>query len=101
MKGVVLYSTQPILIAGFRAVLSNLEDFELIAACDTTAGLMEAVLTGLADVMLIEVTLDVTLEMLRQLRTMASRIPLILWVDSVGVEFASQAISLGVRGILR
>lgn len=53
------------------------------------------------DLLLIEMTAEVTLEVLSSLRAKTANAPVILWVDLLSTEFTFQAISLGVRGILR
>jgi DNA-binding NarL/FixJ family response regulator len=62
---------------------------------------MEHVQMERPDLLLIEFTEDVTLEVLSELRSTAANAPVILWADSVPAEFAAQAIRLGVRDILR
>ena len=44
---------------------------------------------------------NITLAVLRDLRARAPGTPIVLWVDTISTEFASQAITIGVRGILR
>jgi DNA-binding NarL/FixJ family response regulator len=48
-----------------------------------------------------EVTSSIDLDTLRKVITCHRDAAVILWVDEVSAEFASQAISLGVRGLLR
>lgn len=101
MVNVALYSVQPILSAGFEAVLAKMVGFEMSGACTTAARLMEHIQSEHPDLILIEVTPEMTLEMLKRLTAAAGRSPVILWVETVSTEFASQVLGLGVRGILR
>jgi two-component system nitrate/nitrite response regulator NarL len=101
MTKVILYSVQPVLVAGLQTVLAPLNSLMLSAVCPTIAQLMEHVQSEQPDLLLIELTKDVTLDVLSALRSTTAHAPVILWADLVSTEFASEAIGLGVRGILR
>jgi DNA-binding NarL/FixJ family response regulator len=101
MTKVILYSVQPVLVAGLQKVLAPLNGLMLSGVCPTIDQLMEHVQMERPDLLLIEVTEDVTLEVLSVLRSTAGNTPVILWAESVPTEFVLQAIGLGVRGILR
>lgn len=101
MTNVAVYSVQPILVAGLQAVLAPLNSLMVSGSCPTIAALMEHLQMERPDLLLIELTEDVTLEVLGALRSTAANAPVILWADAVPTEFASQAIRLGVRGFLR
>jgi two-component system nitrate/nitrite response regulator NarL len=98
---VALYSVQPVLAAGFEAVIGTLDSFAVSRLCTDVTELMDHVNTARPELVLVEVTSDVTLSALKQLAAIAGRAPIILWVDAVSTEFASQALSAGIRGILR
>lgn len=53
------------------------------------------------DILLLEVTPDVTLETLIQMKALLPGGRIILWIDAISMEFANQALELGVRGFLR
>jgi two-component system nitrate/nitrite response regulator NarL len=53
------------------------------------------------NLILVELTPDITGNVLGQLRVERVDAPAIIWVDTVSAEFASQAIAAGGRGILR
>jgi len=75
--------------------------FEMSGVCTTAARLMEHVQLEHPDLVLIEVTPEISLDMLKRLTASAGQSPVILWVDTVSTEFASQVLVLGIRGILR
>jgi two-component system nitrate/nitrite response regulator NarL len=100
MTKLALYSVQPVLVAGLQTVLAPLSNLVLSGVYPTIDQLMEHVQVERPDVLLIELTEDVTLEALSKLRA-AANAPVILWVDSISTEFAAQAIGVGVRGVLR
>jgi DNA-binding NarL/FixJ family response regulator len=101
MTKVILYSVQPVLVAGLQTVLAPLSGLMLSGVCPTIGQLMEHVQTDRPDLLLMEFTEDVTLEVLSALRSTTANAPIILWADLISTEFASQAIGLGIRGILR
>jgi two-component system nitrate/nitrite response regulator NarL len=101
MTNVLFYCVQPVLVTGLQTVLAPLNSLMLSGVCSTIPQLMEHVQTQPPDLLLIELTKDVTLEVLTKLRSAAANTPLILWTESITTEFALQAIGVGVRGILR
>jgi DNA-binding NarL/FixJ family response regulator len=98
---IVLYSVQPMLSAGLQVILAASEGYRLAAACTDLRQLGEQIHRKAATLMLIELTPDVTLQALKELQAAGRTVPVILWVDHVSTEFASQVIAAGVRGILR
>jgi two-component system nitrate/nitrite response regulator NarL len=101
MTKVILYSVQPVLVAGLQSVLAPLNSLMLSGVCPTIGHLMDRVQSERPDLLLIELTQDVNLEVLNALRSTTPNAPVILWADLISTEFASQAIGLGIRGILR
>jgi DNA-binding NarL/FixJ family response regulator len=101
MTTVALYSEQPVLTAGLRAVMDGLDDFTLGAVFTDLNPLMEHIRTRRPSVVLLDATAAVTFSVLSELKLAASDVPVVLWVDAVSTGFASQALTLGVRGILR
>ena len=101
MTSVALYSEQPILTAGLQTVMACLEDMTLSAAFTDLDAFMEHVQTRRPSVVLLEVTGAVTFATLARLRSIAGDSSVVLWVGTTPMEFVSQALALGVRGILR
>lgn len=101
MKDIVLYSNKPVLAAGLSASLAGLPGFQLAAVSATVPELLEQVRSVSAVLVLVDLTAEVTLEALKQIQSTARGGSVILWVDAVSTEFASQVVGLGVRGILR
>ena len=100
MTSVALYSEQPILTAGLQAVMDGLDDFTLAGVFTGLNPLIDHVRTRRLSVVLLEVTSAITFATLSQLKPMAGDTPIVLWVDAIAMEFVSQALALGVRGIL-
>jgi DNA-binding NarL/FixJ family response regulator len=101
MTNVVLYSEQPILAAGLQSVIGSTEDITLSAVLTDLDMLTEHVRTTRPSVVLLEVTAAVTLTTLSDLKSTAASSPVVLWIDTASTEFVSQALGLGIRGILR
>jgi DNA-binding NarL/FixJ family response regulator len=97
LKKIVLYSSHTTRIAGFQTVLQRSPEYSLSVCRD--ADLLNRHAPG-ADVFLADVTCGITLRRLSELRALAPATPMILWTDPVSAEFVSQAIGLGVLGVL-
>jgi DNA-binding NarL/FixJ family response regulator len=100
MTKVTLYCVQPVLIAGFQTILDRLDGFTG-NICMSLTDLMDHIGTERPQLIVFEVTSTIDLETLRKVIACDRDAAIILWVDEVSAEFASQAISLGVRGLLR
>lgn len=101
MIDILLYSTQPILAAGLRVALAELPGFNELVVSTTIPELVDQIRNTPAKLILIELTREVTLELLKTIQSETRSAAIILWVDAVSIEFASQVIAAGVRGILR
>ncbi len=101
MACVLLLTDEPVLAAGFTSVLSSTPGLENVAVCGSPAELPAAVQTHRPDVLLIDLTPDVTFGILTQLRREYPSCRLVLWVRSISTELAYQAMEMGVRGVLR
>lgn len=99
MTRVVLYSPQALLTIGLEAAMQELDGFAL-SAVSSISLLMEKLQTEPPNVILVEVTPDVGLTTLSELRSFSAA-HVVLWVDAISPEFVSQALGLGVRGVLR
>jgi DNA-binding NarL/FixJ family response regulator len=101
MTRILLYSDEPILAKGLEAVLRQLEGFELLPTCNTIAGVMEQVAQGSPDLVLLDLTPEITFAVLSEMKHAMMTTKIVLWVNSISTELAFQAMGLGVRGILR
>jgi two-component system, NarL family, nitrate/nitrite response regulator NarL len=98
---IVLYTDQPILAEALTAILAE------------SGMTLDSILTSLPvlllcaeqeikpDVILMDLTEQVTFEMLSDIRRAAPLSKIVLWAHTISTELAFQAIGLGVRGILR
>jgi two-component system, NarL family, nitrate/nitrite response regulator NarL len=77
--------------------LRQAKGLELLPVCDAIAGLLERAADASPDIVLLDYTPEVTFGLLEALK----KWKVVLWVRSIPMEFAYQALGLGVRGILR
>jgi DNA-binding NarL/FixJ family response regulator len=101
MTRVLLYSDEPILAKGLESVLRQIEGFELLPTANTLASLMEQIAQGAPDLVLMDLTAEITFAVLSDMKHAMNRSRIVLWVNSISTELAFQAMGLGVRGILR
>ena len=101
MRQVGLFTDEPVLAAGLVSVVSSAPEFRIAAVYRTTAELTEAIPKVECDVALVDLTPDITFDVLTQLSRAMPGCPIVLWVRDISPELAHQAIQLGVRGILR
>jgi two-component system, NarL family, nitrate/nitrite response regulator NarL len=101
MKNVLLYCTQPILTAGLIRIMEDLGDFQLIDCCTSADSLKDEAENEQPELVMVEVTPEITLDVIRQLAGFSKGAPLVLWMDGGTPEFLAQALAAGVRGLLR
>jgi DNA-binding NarL/FixJ family response regulator len=98
---VLLFSKDPIVCGGLKALLEQSPTLELGGiACDITNAIVLANQSSYG-VMLLEMHPDMTMNGIVELRRNLPSLPLVLWVQSMPVEIAHQVVQLGVQGILR
>ena len=100
MLNVLLYTTQPMLVLGLMSAFEG-TDCHLAGVCSSVPELMGALTGEPCGVLLIESTPEITVEMLSEIKGAAQGTPMVIWVDTISTDFVAQAISLGVRGVLR
>jgi len=101
MTKVLLYSDQPMLVSGLESVLHCVGGYDLLPFCSTLAGLAEQLATSRPDIVLMDLTPQVTFAVLSETKRANPQTKIILWVNTISTELAYQAMGLGIRGILR
>ena len=101
MTRVLLYSDEPILAKGLESVLRQVEGFDLLPTCGTVACLLEQLNSGTPDLVLMDLTHEITFAVLSEMKHAMMNCKIVLWVNAISTELAFQAMGLGVRGILR
>src|SRR5580658_56472 len=101
MANVLLCSDEPILAEGLARILAGSEALKLISYCPGIEGLQAQMGSHQPDLLLVDLTAGITFSVLSGLHEVASHAKIVLWVHAISTELALQAMSLGVRGILR
>jgi len=102
MTRILLCVGEPVLAKGLEDVLRQVDGFELLPTCRGVDALMQSASEGTEpDLVLLDLTQDVTFAVMNELRHTLANAKIVLWVKSVSTELAFQAMGLGVRGILR
>ncbi|HEY1184559.1 MAG TPA: response regulator transcription factor [Bryobacteraceae bacterium] len=81
--------------------MCQVETFELLPSCNTVTGLIEQMSQGVPDLVLMDLTPEITFAVLSEMQHAMQSTKIVLWVNSISTELAFQAMGLGVRGILR
>ena len=101
MASLLLCTDEPILAEGLIRILSGAEDLKLVSWCQTLENLREEIEAHQPELLLVDLTSDVNFSVLSSLHQIAREARIVLWVHSISTELALQAMSLGIRGILR
>jgi DNA-binding NarL/FixJ family response regulator len=101
MASLLLCTDEAILAEGLNRVLSAAGGLDLVAWCPRVESLRELLEQHHPDLLLVDLTSEVTFAVLSSLHEIACEARIVLWVHSISTELAMQAMSLGVRGILR
>lgn len=101
MASVLLCSDEPVLAEGLTRILADSEALDMVAYCPGMEELRTQMEQLQPDLLLVDLTAGITFGVLSGLHEAASQAKIVLWVHSISTELALQAMSLGVRGILR
>jgi two-component system, NarL family, nitrate/nitrite response regulator NarL len=96
-KRILLYTDRPILALGLAAALAQVDGYQLLAY-DTPDDARRSIAEDPPDLLLLDQTPELTYAQLKawDLRTF----PAALWADDLPLEFAFQAMTTGIRGIV-
>jgi DNA-binding NarL/FixJ family response regulator len=100
MTRLLLYSKEPLLAKGLESVLRQAGGFELLPLCSTLAELREELAHQTPGLVLLDHGPELTFAVLSEMQRATSS-KIVLWVNSISIEMACQAMGLGIRGILR
>jgi len=101
MASVLLCSDEPILAEGLARILASADALNLVSFCPRIEDLRSEMESHQPDLLLVDLSAGITFGVLSGLHEVAAQAKIILWVHSISTELALQAMSLGVRGILR
>ncbi len=80
MTRILLYSDEPILAKGLESVLRQVEGFDLLPTCSTLTSLMEHLTQGSPDLVLMDLTPEITFAVLSEMKHAMSSSRIVLWV---------------------
>jgi len=101
MVRVVIYSDQPILAAGLERVIADDPELESSGWCSTISTLRERLANENPDLAVVDLTPQITITTLKELQDLNRECKLILWTDPIAGDVAMQALTIGIRGVLR
>lgn len=101
MTRVAVLSGQPLLIAGLQAVMERSDRVALTGAFSDIEAMLGHLLAARPEVVLIELSDSMNVTQIEDMIRATTGTSFVLWVDAISVEFASQALAAGVRGLLR
>ncbi|MES1261462.1 MAG: response regulator, partial [Acidobacteriota bacterium] len=101
MARILLCSDEPVLAEGLTKILSPDDGMQLCSWCSRVEDLAGQIGEHQPDLLLVDLTSDVTFAVLSGLHGIARHARIVLWVHTISAELALQAMSLGIRGILR
>lgn len=101
LSSVLVFTDQPVLAKGLSSVLSSVPDFDAVSVCYTFEQILQMPPGAHPDLLLLDVTPEITLASLADLQKRAPHSRIVLWVYTISPELAYQSIRVGVRGVLR
>ena len=97
---VVLLTHNRLMAEGVSSVFGKSGDFSVTALCDSASAVAGCLATQETDIVLVDCALADNIAVLHEVCSSVRHCQVMLWGNSVSPEFASQAIELGVRGII-
>ena len=101
MASVLLCTDESILAEGLKRILAGSPELELISWCPRLDELRADIEIHQPELLLVDLTSEVNFSVLSGLHQIARQARIVLWVHAISTELALQAMSLGIRGILR
>lgn len=94
------YAVAPVAALGLRAIVEKEECFEVSGIFSSLEELEAHVKETAPELLLVELSATLNLNHLKRLAAASPRSAMVLWFDIVSVEYLSQALALGARGVL-
>lgn len=101
MLRVVLICDEPVVTAGCLAILAGNREIEYVCISSGEANLFERLRDIQPEMVLLDLNSPAYFGLIGEFRTLLPACKIVLWVRTISTELARQAITLGVRGILR
>src|ERR1700680_987769 len=97
----IMFNDEPLVAEALATVLQGADDIEVVQVVERISEVVPAVLEEQPELLLLCLTPETHLGVIRQLRQASPNCRIVLWVHSIANELAHQAMEAGVRGILR
>jgi two-component system nitrate/nitrite response regulator NarL len=101
MATVLLCTDEPVLAEGLKVILSQQWGLTLRCCGSGIDDISRELESHEPDLLLVDLTSDITYSVLKSLQGAARQTKIVLWVHTISTELALQAMSLGIRGIMR
>src|ERR1022692_4490744 len=101
MVRVAVHSDQPVLAKGLESLIAADPALESSASCSKVAVLKKHLANENPDLAVLDLTPEITSAALNELQNLAPESKLILWTNTIAGDFALQALTIGIRGVLR
>src|ERR1035438_8348968 len=98
---ILLCSDEPILARGIEEVFSRVEGFESEPSCRTVPGLMKQLEGRAPDLLLLDLTKDVTCALLCELKRTQPNMKIVLWANAISAEMAFAHSTIFMFGCVR
>jgi DNA-binding NarL/FixJ family response regulator len=101
MFRILVFTDEGVVAAGLKRVLVRKNGFRVAAFADSPATLIETAEESKPDLLLLDMTPEITFGVLVELQKRIPDCRIVIWVRTISKELAYQAIEHGIRGILR
>ncbi len=101
MVRIFLCTDEPILEAGLRAAIAPDPELGICRVSDRVLRLASEVAESTPDILILQVSPEVTVRLLDGVRQAAPQCRVVLWVRDLSLSLAAQAVNVGVSGILK
>jgi DNA-binding NarL/FixJ family response regulator len=101
MARVAAFTDEPVLSKGLAEVMTQGAGLSLVSVFETLTSIISKLEGIRPDVLLMDLTPEVTFGVLTELRHALPDCSIVLWVRTISKELAYQAMEIGIRGILR
>jgi DNA-binding NarL/FixJ family response regulator len=97
----IMFNDEPVVAEALTGVLQRAKDIQLLRSLRHVSEVVPAVLEEQPEILLLCVTPETQVCVIRQLRQASPNCRIVLWIHSISNELAHHAMAMGVSGILR
>lgn len=97
---IVVYTEEPVVVAGLQALFQSEPDLDLAAVCNRPGEVGTAAIQSKANLILYGVSADADAAGLPEIFRLTTRFAVVLWAREIPPEMAHRAVEMGVRGMV-